>query len=137
MHDAYGGAQPHISQGYVKDIEIELPDIKEQELIVQKLDRIIEAKSNREKAMLDVDKLINSIYKDSIESEGTIVKKLGEIGHSIIGLTYKPENITDDGILVLRSGNIQDGKLDFADQVRVNIDVKDKYLIKTKLKGEN
>jgi type I restriction enzyme S subunit len=35
-------------------------------------------------------------------------------------LTYKPADICDDGVPVLRSNNIQNGKLDFTDLVRVN-----------------
>ena len=38
-----------------------------------------------------------------------------------MGLTYAPEDLTDptDGTLVLRSGNIQDGRIDYADCVYV------------------
>ena len=45
------------------------------------------------------------------------------------GLTYKPENVTDTGTIVLRSSNIQGGSLDFADIVRVNISAKEKNLV--------
>lgn len=48
------------------------------------------------------------------------LKKLGEIGDIINGLTYSPENIRESGLLVLRSSNIQDGKLCFDDSVYVN-----------------
>ena len=33
--------------------------------------------------------------------------KLGSLCEIIIGLTYRPENVCNDGIIVLRSGNIQ------------------------------
>ncbi len=56
--------------------------------------------------------------------------KMGDIGESIIGLTYKPENIKQYGKLVLRSSNINDNKLTFDDNVFVDIDVKDKLIIK-------
>ena len=45
------------------------------------------------------------------------------------GLTYKPENVSDTGTIVLRSSNIQGGSLDFADIVRVNISAKEKNLV--------
>ena len=38
---------------------------------------------------------------------------------------YKPEQICDDGTIVLRSGNIQDGKISFSDIVRVNAPIKE------------
>ena len=50
------------------------------------------------------------------------VVKLGDIGKSIIGLTYSPDNIVDEktGILVLRSSNIQNNKLTYLDNVYVD-----------------
>jgi type I restriction enzyme, S subunit len=50
---------------------------------------------------------------------------LGEIGECIIGLTYKPENVTEYGLLVLRSSNVQDGRLAYHDNVYVNLSVPD------------
>ena len=38
--------------------------------------------------------------------------RLGEIGLSNIGLTYKPTDISTEGIIVLRSSNIQNNKID-------------------------
>ena len=59
------------------------------------------------------------------------MKKLGELGDVFIGLTYKPEDVVDeDGTIVLRSSNIQDGKLDFGDIVRVSCSVRDKLWVK-------
>lgn len=49
--------------------------------------------------------------------------KLGQIGYTNIGLTYSPKNVTENGIIVLRSSNIQGGKMDYADIVHVNCDV--------------
>ena len=37
------------------------------------------------------------------------------------GLTYSPDNINEKGILVLRSSNIQNGKLSFNDNVYVKV----------------
>lgn len=39
LNDAYGGAQPHISQGYVKELEIPLPDLTTQQKIAALLDK--------------------------------------------------------------------------------------------------
>ena len=48
---------------------------------------------------------------------------LGQIGECIIGLTYKPENVVDHGLLVLRSSNVQNGRLAYDDNVHVNVQV--------------
>ena len=50
--------------------------------------------------------------------------KLEEIAQSNIGLTYKPTDITLDGIPVLRSNNIQNNKLCLDDVVRVSTDIR-------------
>ena len=49
------------------------------------------------------------------------MKKLGEVGKLLSGLTYTPSNIQSDGILVLRSSNIQNGVLAFDDNVYVKV----------------
>jgi type I restriction enzyme, S subunit len=57
------------------------------------------------------------------------VKKLGEVGESLIGLTYNPLDISDQGILVLRSSNIQNDSLSFDDNVFVNARIPDRIMI--------
>lgn len=49
--------------------------------------------------------------------------KLKDIGKCINGLTYSPVNVVDNGLLVLRSSNVQGAKLAFDDNVYVNIDI--------------
>lgn len=49
-------------------------------------------------------------------------KKLEEVGSVINGLTYSPDDIHDDGILVLRSSNVKENQLSFNDNVYVNTD---------------
>ncbi len=49
-------------------------------------------------------------------------KKLEEVGSVINGLTYSPDDIHDDGVLVLRSSNIKENQLSFNDNVYVNTD---------------
>lgn len=52
------------------------------------------------------------------------VKRLKEVGQGIIGLTYSPTDIVDEkdgGILVLRSSNIQNDKIDFSNNVFVKV----------------
>lgn len=45
------------------------------------------------------------------------VKRLKHLGQSIIGLTYSPVDVTDaqNGILLLRASNVQEGRLAFED----------------------
>jgi len=61
------------------------------------------------------------------------LKKLKFIGKAIIGLTYKPEEVVDfekEGTLVLRSSNIQNGELNFGDDVFVKTKIPDELRIR-------
>ena len=49
--------------------------------------------------------------------------RLGDIGETNIGLTYKPSDIYSKGTIVLRSGNIQKDKINLSDTVKVNLDI--------------
>ena len=55
--------------------------------------------------------------------------RLGEIGETNIGLTYKPSDISENGTIVLRSGNIQNGKMDYTDVIKVNCEVPERAMI--------
>lgn len=46
--------------------------------------------------------------------------RLGNIGTSTIGLTYSPKDVSNEGVIVLRAGNVQDGKLCLNDLIKVN-----------------
>jgi type I restriction enzyme S subunit len=50
-------------------------------------------------------------------------KSLEKLGSLISGLTYSPEDVRDDGLLVLRSSNIQDGQIALEDKVFVRRDI--------------
>lgn len=57
------------------------------------------------------------------------VVNLNEIGQSLIGLTYKPENIREHGTLVLRSSNIQNNSLAFSDNVYVEMELPQRVIV--------
>lgn len=51
---------------------------------------------------------------------GWEIKKLGDVGEIVSGLTYKPEQVRESGKLVLRSSNVQERVLAFDDNVYVD-----------------
>lgn len=55
---------------------------------------------------------------------------LGEIGESLIGLTYSPRDVREQGILVLRSSNIQGDALCFANNVFVDVPVPERIMVR-------
>jgi type I restriction enzyme S subunit len=54
--------------------------------------------------------------------------RLGEIGESTIGIIFKPSQVGKIGIPVLRANNIQNGKIDYADLILVNTEVREKQI---------
>lgn len=56
--------------------------------------------------------------------------RLGTIGYTNIGLTYSPKDTSNEGTIVLRSSNIQNGQMDYSDIVKVKIGVPDNKMCK-------
>lgn len=51
--------------------------------------------------------------------------RLSDIGYTNIGLTYHPQDIVKDGIIVIRSSNIINGEIDYTDLVKVNCPIRE------------
>ena len=123
-----GAAQPQITRAKLTPVKICIPQLSTQLSIVSELDMITEMISKYDEQLKELDKLSQSIFYemfgDPVENEkGWEVKKLEEIADATIGLTYKPENVADNGVIVLRSGNIQNSALDFTDILRVETNI--------------
>lgn len=65
-----------------------------------------------------------------INTKGYPVKNLKDIAEYWNGLTYKPEDVSEKGTIVLRSSNIQNSKLDFDDTVRVSCSIAENKYVK-------
>jgi type I restriction enzyme S subunit len=76
---------------------------------------------------------LQTIAPDEIPFElpaGWVWERLGNIGETNIGLTYSPQDVSDVGTPVLRSSNIQKGKLDMSDLVRVKCEPKRSVMVR-------
>lgn len=140
----------------LKRITVPFPNIEEQQKIVETLDKKIsqidKLIANQEKQIeklkaykqLLITKVVTKglkpdvLMKDSgIEWMGDIsskhdmipMKYLGEIRN---GLTYSPSDMASEGegTLVLRSSNIQNGKLNLEDNVYVSCEIKEELFVK-------
>jgi type I restriction enzyme S subunit len=58
------------------------------------------------------------------------MKQIKDVSKLVKGITYSPEQVNDEGIIVLRSSNIQNSKFDLKDIVRVNKSIDEKFLVK-------
>lgn len=153
---AVGGGQPNISQDILKGLRIYCPTKEEQTQIANYLDhkttqiddliskkeKLIELLKEERTAIINqaVTKGLNPDVpmKDSgIDWLGEIpehweVTRLKFLGDAIGGVTYSPNDIAEDdsGTLILRSSNIQNGKLSLLDNVYVNLKIKEEQLLR-------
>jgi len=126
--------QASITSTAIKEMPIPNIDISTQKSISNKLDSINNAIQTKQKILLSLDELVKSRFIEMFGhyfEDSRYFVKVGDIATATIGLTYKPDNVTDEGIIVLRSGNIQNAELCLSDDiVRVsNIKIKeDKFV---------
>lgn len=138
----------------MKNILLPLPSLDEQRTILEKISTdsksvdvlIANQEAQIEKLKQYKQSLITEVVtkglnpdaemKDSgVEWIGEIptsfsMMRLKNLGKARNGLTYSPENLCDDGTLVLRSSNVQNGKLCFEDNVYVDSDIKEELMVK-------
>ena len=125
---------PSLVKSDLLQIPIDIPSFEKQSQIVEELDQLSNIIEKQRQQLSELDNLAQSIFYDMFgdpvtNEKGWDVKKLKDIAISQIGLTYKPDNVSENGTIVLRSSNIQDSSLDFADIVRVNCNIKEKQYV--------
>ena len=130
-----GGLSPRVKWEHLKDYEFDLPPIEEQRILADKLWAAYRLKESYKKLLTATQEMVKSQFIEMVgdprnNPKGWPTKRLSELAEYSIGLTYKPEQICDDGTIVLRSGNIQDGKISFSDIVRVNAPIKESLFVK-------
>jgi type I restriction enzyme S subunit len=78
VKDGVGGAQPNISGSYLKNVELDLLDVKEQRKIVNILDKLGKIILGREQQMKQLDNLIKSRFVEMFGDPKTNPKKWQE-----------------------------------------------------------
>ena len=134
LKEATGCAQPNISPKQIAEYIV--PDISKEKMyeicvIFNKIKKII---NDRNAEISALDNLIKArfveLFGDPMTNpKGYPVRVLSEVAEYWNGLTYKPEDVANEGTIVLRSSNIQDATLDFKDTVRVSCEISDKKYV--------
>jgi len=130
-----GSISPTVNWGTLKTLEFELPLLNEQRQLSKILWAFIETRNAYKTLLFLTENLVKSrfveMFGDPVTNPmGWEVNSLSDIAECFIGLTYKPDDVKETGIIVLRSGNIQNGKLDFTNVVRVTTDIKEKLFVR-------
>lgn len=124
----------NIRNEHIGDLEIQLPPLEEQRRIAALLDKVSDLIAKRRAQLDNLDLLVKARFVEmfgdpQVNPYGYGQVKLSEVATYFNGLTYKPENVANLGTIVLRSSNIQNSQLDFTDTVRVNISVKERFMV--------
>ena len=113
LDDSYGGAQKHISQGYVKDIEVPLGTISEQTEIADMLERIDKVISVRQQQMQWLDTIIKArfveMFGDETNPYNWPIINVEDIATVTVGVVIKPAQYytdADHGVKAFRSLNV-------------------------------
>ena len=127
-------AQPNINAKQYGDLEIEVPLKATQEVIIKRLTGISKIINERRYQLRALDTLIKARFVEmfgdpEINPNGYPVRSMADIATYWNGLTYKPEDVSEEGTIVLRSSNIQNMQLDFADTVRVSCKIGEKKYV--------
>ncbi|EGR0237715.1 hypothetical protein FMH18_20565 [Vibrio vulnificus] len=123
----------------LQGLDVFLPPLPEQRKIAQILstwdrgiattEKLIDASKQQKKALMQQlltgkKRLLDPETGKAFEGDWEEVK-LRKLGKCITGLTYSPSDVVEEGTLVLRSSNIQGGKLSFLDNVFVSSSIKE------------
>ena len=122
----------HLSAKVLNKVNVHLPSVDDQQRIAAELDCLNEMIALKQEQLKEFDKLAQSIFYDmfgdpSINNKGWNMKPFAEIAFAKTGITYKPDDVKESGIIVLRSSNVQGDELAFEDVVRVDLPISEKY----------
>ena len=129
-----GVAQKNMSTEWLKEYPIPSFSMDKQMEIASFFDKIDDLIAHRKEQVRNMDQAVKSRFIELFgdpqrNPPGYKHTKLSDIATYYNGLTYKPENVAAEGTIVLRSSNIQNSQLDFADTVRVDCAIKERLMV--------
>lgn len=129
-----GATRQKLTQADMRKIEIPVLPLNIQRRVVSEVGKVFDLISLRKHQLTKLDELVKARFVElfgdpQTNPNGYAWVKLSDVATYFNGLTYKPENVAEVGTIVLRSSNIQNSQLDFADTVRVDCTVKEKLMV--------
>ena len=135
---ATGSVRDNLKLAMLYEFPIELPEITEQRIIVDKLDRVKQIISLREKEVQALDDLIKARFVEMFGNDDYPSIPLIETIIPGAGLSYGivvPGDNVDDGIPMVRPSDFKNGTLDLSNVYRVGKEIESKYS-RTRLVGD-
>ncbi|MGH4049961.1 MAG: restriction endonuclease subunit S [Clostridium sp.] len=135
LHDSYGCAQKHISQGYVKDLEILLPPLETQKKISEVLEKAERALEKRKEVNRLMDEYLKSVFIEMFGDENANVKLVNDVVQSIdagwsVGGDERKIEINE--IAVLKISAVTKGIFDASKYKVISKDIKIKKFLSCK-----
>ena len=106
VRDGVGGAQPNISAGYLKKVEMELPSLEEQKVIVEILDKISEVVLKRNQEIQVLDDLIKARF---VEMFGD--PKINPFNWNVVNISQIVSGKVSNGFFARRDDYCDDGNV--------------------------
>ena len=129
-----GATIPHIYFKDYKSEEFNLSSIENQKEIVSILSKVEKIIEDYQSELQKLDDLIKArfveLFGESMTNpKGFPIKTIEEVAILNKGITYSPEDVADEGIIVLRSSNIKGNIFDLEDLVKITKKISpDKYV---------
>ena len=129
-----GATIPHIYFKDYKSEEFNLDSLDKQKEIVDALGKCEAVIESRKRELQLLDDLIKARFVEMfgdpmINPKGFPVKTIEEVSVLNKGITYSPEDVADEGMIVLRSSNIKGNVFDLEDLVKITKKISpDKYV---------
>lgn len=139
IKEAVGGAQPNISAGYLKEIDMPLISIEEQRRIAALLDKVSDLIAKRRAQLDKLDLLVKARFVEMFENRAKVkTALLGDISEFVtVGIANSATQAYDkSGIVMLRNQNIKENYLDDSDLIFIKKEFADKYKTKSLKKDD-
>ena len=129
-----GATFKEISKSIVENIEVPIYSLDVQNKIVEVLNKSQEIIDKRKKQIEELNLLVKSKFIEMfgdvfLNTKNFEMKQIKDIVTVVKGITYKPNQVNEEGTIVLRSSNIKGNKFDLNDIVRVNKKIDEKFLV--------
>ena len=132
LNQTYGGAQPHISQGFVKNVKIPLPPLPIQKQIVAILEKAEELKQRREKAAKLTKECLQSVFYEMFLKKKFEEVELGEVSEVTSSKRIYQSEYISKGIPFYRSKEVIE--LSKGKEISIELFISDKKYIELKQK---
>ena len=111
---AVGGVVNNLNSDMVRKIRVPLPSKQEQRDIADSLDKITNLHFLRKQQLVKLDELVKARFVEMFDaiSPKKCASKIGECAEVLGGYAFKSDCFSNQGVPVVRIGNINDGRID-------------------------